>query len=106
MAKEAGYYDNPTEEQSIDLYSEGPFVIVNAAGWRIEVQLEGHHCPILPHHTIYNLSREWGYPPGKYERDRAARLCDRLNKSVKSGQIVKVGAAWLVKGTAHDFRGI
>jgi hypothetical protein len=83
MAIRVGYFENTT-----NCYSEGPFVMVNACGWRIEVKHEGHHCPALPDSSIYGFIRDQGLPDGKYEEALAACIVDFLNAKVKDGTIV------------------
>lgn len=91
MAQIVGYFENfHTEERRAEAFSEGPFVIVNANGWRIECELGQHHCPVLPDVTVYDLRKSLGYELGKFwEKERAATLCDHLNMLVKEDRIVK-----------------
>lgn len=46
MAQRVGYFENNV------IYKEGPFVMTNAGGWRIEVEQKGHQCPVMPSMTI------------------------------------------------------
>lgn len=92
MAQVIGYCQNDV------IFEEGPFVIVNANGWRIECELKGHYCPVLPDSSIYKLREYWGYQPGKFREQREAEeLCDRLNQAVKDGVIVLDGKSWVWK---------
>lgn len=91
MARIVGYFEDfETPEREAEAFSEGPFVLVNARGWRIEVQSEGSKCPVLPDLSIYKLKEELGWPVGKTDdRDLAERVCDDLNRMVREGDIVK-----------------
>lgn len=91
MAVRVPYFENTT-----DCYQEGPFVMVNAGGWRIEVEYEGAKCPALPDLSIYGFLKEKGLPFDK-TNDTALMECviDYLNKIVKEGGIVKEGIAWV-----------
>lgn len=93
MAQEVSYFENNPE------YKEGPFVMVCANGWRVEVELKGHHCPVLPDSSIYELLARNGFNPAKeVSRVLAARKVDWLNKMVAVGKIVLVnGKYWAVK---------
>lgn len=83
MAQIVGYFENFVE------YTEGPFVLVNANGWRIEVELKGHYCPVLPDVSIYNTREKLGWPLGKTDDfKKAERVCNELNAMVKRGEIV------------------
>lgn len=98
MAQEVGFMeDNIT-------YTEGPFVISNPLGngWRIEVELRGHKCPILPGSWYEPYIQEHGFQDGKYwGKEEAERLCDFLNTRVSMGDIVLVNEkTWLPKALA------
>ncbi len=72
-------------------YTQGPFVIAHAtSGWRIEVELKGHKCPVLPHTSIFHLQKSVNnnWPDGTTQDQKvASNWCDYLNKLVKNGQI-------------------
>lgn len=102
MAIEIGYWsDFKNEEERQKAFQEGPFVIVYAGGWRVEVDWEKVNHPILPDSSIYNLQQKWGYDQGKFpwsEKQKAVAFCDLLNKEVKNGSIVKTqNGIWKVK---------
>lgn len=84
MAQKVGYFENNVT------FKEGPFVLVDAGGWRIEVKLRGHHCPVLPHSSIYPIKERLGWPLGKInDTVRATLVCDKLNEMVRAGKIVE-----------------
>ena len=93
MAKEVGYWqDNPDPE----VYSEGPFVIVSAGGWRIEVEQKGHYCPVLPDMSIYKLLIYNRLFDGKTnDRRKQEQVCDWLNRQVKEGRIICNDKMWI-----------
>ena len=96
MAQEVGYFEN------FPVFEEGPFVIVNANGYRIEVERKNHKCPVLPHNSVSDiLWGELGYK-GKTGREHAAELCDKLNQMVKDGRIVLRGDWWVAAGSDAD----
>ena len=69
MAIRVEYFKN-----TIDCYHEGPFVMVPAAGWRIEVDI-GSHCPALPDSSIYGFLREQCFRDRtKYQRQPKHRV--------------------------------
>lgn len=75
-------------------FEEGPFVVVYTSGWRIEVKLDGHPCPILPHSSIYKLMERWG-KRGKFATlEEAEEVCDRLNSMVE-GRLKKRNGTWV-----------
>lgn len=84
MAIRVGYFENTTE-----CYSEGPFVMVNASGWRIEVGNKDMKCPTLPDISIYAFLRDKGLPDSKTD-DEALCACivDYLNAKVKDKTLV------------------
>ena len=90
MAQVVGYSEkNP-------VYQEGPFVIVNANGWRIEVELKGFHCPVLPATSIYEIMKRHGFSGKTNDKEKAALVCDALNGMVRTGQIVLHDNGWWV----------
>lgn len=91
MAQRVGYFEDDV------LYAEGPFVMVNANGWRVEVEMPGHHCPVLPDTSIYELRSQLGWPAGKTDDVALAeRVVDQLNAMVREGKIVLDGRIWKV----------
>lgn len=96
MAQHVGYFEDfKTAEREREAYSEGPFVVVNANGWRIECEVVGSSCPALPDLSVFHLRKKWGIPEGKFNSVKAAEeLCDRLNEQVKLGNIVREKASW------------
>ena len=92
MAQAVGYYDNDVT------YTDGPFVLVNAMGngWRIEVELKRHTCPVLPDASIYRLLRSYKLQDHK-SRDKTEieRSVDWLNNKVKDGSITEIDGWWL-----------
>jgi hypothetical protein len=84
MAQRVGYF-----QDTKDCYSEGPFVMVNACGWRVEVGNKDMKCPCLPDSSIYGFLREKHLPDGKTD-DEALAVCvvDYLNAKVKDGTLV------------------
>jgi len=87
MAQIVGYWDNHV------IYTEGPFVAVNANGWRIEVAqnpIDQPSTPIIPHLSIYRLlETEKGNKPGKLSNfSEIAPYVDWLNLQVEHGRIV------------------
>ena len=94
MAQIVGYYqDNVT-------FEEGPFVAVDAWGWRIEVEQKGAKCPVLPDRSIYNaLRRHKGKKPGKLDTfEEIAPYVDWLNQMVREGKITLEGRCWVWTG--------
>jgi hypothetical protein len=101
MAVQVGYFEDfHTPEEEAEAYREGPFVIVNANGFRIEAQVVGHKCPAMPDLSVFKLREQWGYRLGKFDRDKATELCDRLNEAVREGKIVLNGKHWMVADAA------
>lgn len=93
MAVRVGYFQNTR-----DCYSEGPFVMVNANGWRIEVDCSSD-APTLPDNSIYYFIKDKGLPSGKFD-DEALCACivDYLNAKVKDGTLIKDpkhGLTWI-----------
>lgn len=83
MAQQVGYFANHV------LMTEGPFVIVNAHGWRIEVDRVRARCPGLISDATHALTRRTHAFPGKVAlRQQAEAVCDHLNQLVRAGLIV------------------
>lgn len=80
------------------VFKEGPFVISNPLGngWRIEVEMKGHRCSVLPDLSIYKLKeQQFGLKGKTMDQSRAAHVCDQLNAMVREGHIVLVGRSWV-----------
>jgi hypothetical protein len=97
MAQEVGYMDNNVT------YTEGPFVIVYVNGWRIEAELKGHKCPVLPDVSIYHLAAMSERPLHKTEnKSEIEMLCNWLNREADSkypnSHIKLEGNAWIAPG--------
>jgi len=83
MAQFVGYFEDDVE------FAEGPFVVVDIFGYRIEVEYKGAKCPALPDVSIYRLREALGHPWGKTtNRDLAIKMCDELNALVREERIV------------------
>lgn len=90
MAQRVSYWENNA------VFEEGPFVMVEANGWRIEAQVGDSGCPRMPHLSIYHLLRRYGIDDQKcYDPKPVERAVDWLNDRVKKGLIVKDGAVWV-----------
>jgi hypothetical protein len=84
MAQKVGYFENDV------VFTEGPFVLVNVGGWRIEVwNGRDTGCnSVVPGASIYRLKEQLGWPVGKMTNtELAERVCNTLNEMVKSGKI-------------------
>ena len=82
MAVRVGYFKDTN-----DCYGEGPFVMVNACGWRVECGNKDMKCPALPDSSIYGFIREQRLPEGKYEEALAVCIVDYLNAKFKDGTL-------------------
>ena len=91
MAQVIGYHENNV------VFTEGPFVICNPMGngWRIEVELKRHHCPVLPDASIYPIQKQFGLDGKTWNQSLAERVCDRLNQMVQDSLIILVGDQWM-----------
>ena len=84
MAQKVGYFEDDFE------FTEGPFVMVDAGGWRIEAELTGHKTSVLPHYSIYYFLEYHGYQAHKSKDEKAiAASVDFLNEQVRQGRIIK-----------------
>lgn len=90
MAQIVGWGENNV------MFTNGPFVIVNINGWRIEAELRGHHCPVLPGNSIYQIEKKLGLNGKTWDRELAAQVCDRLNQMARTGEIVLHENGWWV----------
>lgn len=91
MAQAIGYWDDNV------VFTEGPFVICNPLGngWRIEVELKEHHCPVLPDLSIYHLKKQLGMTGKTMNVELAEGVCDTLNQMVQDGKIILNGNLWV-----------
>ena len=89
MAQVVGWFENDVK------FTEGPFVIVNANGWRIEVELVGHHCPVLPSISVIKIAKRLGLHGKTYNKELAAVVCDSLNTKVQAGEIILHNDCWV-----------
>lgn len=91
MAQKVGYFQNDV------VFTEGPFVMVNANGWRIEVSSgsdRGCNC-IMPHRSIYELADSLGYKGKTPNTEHVAGIVDKLNEFTRTGRIVRTGDLWV-----------
>lgn len=90
MAQTVGYFEDDV------IYSEGPFVVVNSGrGWRIEAELKGYHCPILPHLSIYEFLELNDLQAHKSsDKEKIEKSVDFLNANVCNGEIKLKGNHW------------
>lgn len=93
MAQVINYFSNDI------VFAEGPFVICNPLGngWRIEVELKGHCCPVLPDSSIYVTERSLGLVGKTWDKSLAEKVCDELNEMVRDGKIVLSDKVWVEK---------
>lgn len=92
MAQRVGYFEDfHGDEREAAALSEGPFVAVDAFGFRVEVY-DGGKCPHLPDMTIYELLRRNGFNIGKTGWEQCATKVDWLNAKVRTGDIVLRGS--------------
>lgn len=95
MAQVVGYFrDNVT-------YTEGPFVIVYAGGWRIEVEQKDKIHPVMTSLSIDRIIKRLGIPYGKTrDQELAATVCDSLNAMVRAGEIILTDwGSWVDKNS-------
>lgn len=89
MAQIVGYYENDI------IYTEGPFVMVNANGWRIEVQSLVDSFSVCPNSFIYKLLDDQGLERVKCnEKEKIEKSVDWLNKQVRKGTIIRGEWGW------------
>lgn len=83
MAQVVGYFQNNVT------FTEGPFVIVERNGWRIEVEQKGCNWSILPDSSIYKIvERRFGLCGKTTDRSLIEKVCDGLNQMVRDSAIV------------------
>ena len=85
MAQQVGYFDDDVA------FTEGPFVIVDIWGWRIEVELKDYHCSVLPDLSLTGILRDLGYNGKTRDREHVASVCDRRHRR-REGAFVVQGA--------------
>lgn len=92
MAQVVGYFEDNV------VFTEGPFVICNpwGNGWRIEVEMKGHECPVLPDMSIYPTIERLGLKGKTHDMKQAELVCDLLNQMVRGKRIVLIGATWVL----------
>jgi len=84
MAQICGYFEDNV------IYTEGPFVMVQAFGWRIEAEVKGHKCPTLPDIGIYKLLETNNKQAHKTDnKEKIIESVDWLNLQVKNGLIIQ-----------------
>lgn len=104
MAQRVGYFENHVD------YTEGPFVMVDINGWRIEAQNDHapNGAPTLPHPSIYHYLEQNGLQahkvrPTKEGEEQIAHSVNWLNDEVDAGNIVKIDGRWVAINTQHSF---
>jgi hypothetical protein len=95
VAQVVGYFEDGFEDGT--KYVEGPFVMVEANGWRVEAEVVGNKCPCLPDVSIYRaLEKETTFSPHKTNDIELAKArTDWLNRQVREGKIVLNGKIWV-----------
>lgn len=89
MAQKVGYFQNNV------VYSEGPFVMCNIGGWRIEAELKGQSCPCACDPSIYELLESQGLQAHKCnDEKKIIASVNWLNEQVKMGTIRNVNNIW------------
>jgi hypothetical protein len=89
MAQTVGYFEDTNR------FAEGPFVLCEKAGnFRIEAEMKGQKCPVLPDVSILPLI--YGYESFGAKEPRE-RLVDWLNGLVRVEAIVCEGGVWVHK---------
>jgi hypothetical protein len=92
MAQQVEYWQDNIE------YLEGPFVVVNAGGYRIEMELKGHCCPVQTTVLIDRYLAEHKFSCYKTNcLQTASDTVDWLNNKVKNGDIILVNGRWVPK---------
>lgn len=91
MAQIVGYFQNNVE------YTEGPFVYSTIG--RVEVELKGHHCPVLCDPSIYHMlqAEREDYRQGAHVIfEKLEPVIDWLNQQVILGRIqCKENGSWV-----------
>ena len=98
MAQHVRYFEDNVE------FKEGPFVVVEINGFRVECELKGWHCPVMPDTTIYQFLRAHGLDASKHwKAEEIEKQVDFLNQKVKEGVItLRDGAWWGADPVFHD----
>lgn len=84
--------------EGLDLTGIGPFVLCSmCSGYRVEVTMQGHHCPVLPHSSIYSYcdTRNFLMRGSKHQVTETVR---QLNYMVKNRKIVHLDKVWVING--------
>lgn len=94
MAKVVGYCQNNDFDTTI--YDEGPFVACQLpSGYRVEVALSGHRCPVLPDLSIYKVCDVYKKTMRGFKEDVSGTV-DFLNGLVKAGRISPDEKGWWI----------
>lgn len=85
-------------------FTEGPFIGVSLYpnGFRVEVELKGHHCTVLPDDSVYRYMKHRGIMLGWMGHDEIKRTVDHLNSMVVNRSITVDGRAWIVNRCGED----
>jgi len=78
---------------------DGPFVVCQlpyGCGYRIEVELKGHHTTVLADYTIYQYLTDCGYPFRSLKKETMEKVVDFLNYHVKTKDIVNRRGTWVL----------
>jgi len=104
MAKGIGYMEDFRDEaHRAEVFSEGPFVVCQVGdGFRLEAELVGWKCPVLPDLSIYPIKERLGLLGVTRDESLAATVCDQLNRMVREGLIVRDGNDWVAAGEVAD----
>ena len=99
MALIQGYWaDN---EDTPDIYSEGPFVLVKLPmghdDYRIECQTIGAQCSTFPDMSVVRLLKKHGLELARGTLEKLSVYVDFLNKEVSKGAIELKGNYWVAK---------
>ena len=78
-------------------------MVVNANGFRIEVEYKGHNCSAMPMIEIDELVEKKlgkeavknGLKGKSLDPKPVEELCDALNQMVREGKIILIGSSWL-----------
>jgi len=90
MAQQVAYFANNV------VYTEGPFV--HSSIGRIEVEMPGHHCPVLPDPSVYYLldaERRDYHHGAKVGIEKLGPVIDFLNQQVIMGRIQLKNRLWI-----------
>jgi hypothetical protein len=96
MARSIRYGQNNKDVHG--LYAEGPFVVTILEmniDCRVEVQLVGHHCPVLPDSSIYDLLKR-SKKPSRGVFSEIVQTVNFLNARATLGQIRHAECGWKI----------